>query len=165
MINNYEFDQNTHMRLTQMTSTTSNQLVKVNSMRSGIQLPLLFDQNVTPGSTEAQLHRFYLMALKKIQDVTESAVSYETNDINFALGATGNLVTSANQLLDVNKMNVNYGLPYDLLGDYAGTSFQGEPLSLELTSTMSDNTSNAQYVFVLHKSKVMYDESGIRVLN
>ena len=162
-INNYQFNQNQHMRITQ--GTSSNQLVKINALRNGVQLPFNYDLNVEPQSLEAELHKYYLMALKKIQDITHSAVDATTNDIRFAYGASGLPITAINQRSELNKLNVAYGVPYDVLGDLAGVNFAGSPLTLELQSTLADGTSNAQFVFVLHKAKVAYGAEGIRVMN
>ena len=164
-INNYQFDQNARLRLSEMTSTTSNQLVKVNALRNGVQVPFNYDLSVVPESLEAELHRYYLMSLSKISELTTSSVDSTTNDIRYALGSTGNLVTTDNLLKDINKGNVCYGIPYDILGYNSGISFDSSPLTLELTSTLKDGTSNAQNVYVLSKVKIMYGKDGIRVMN
>lgn len=164
-INNYQFDQNARLRLSEMTTTTSNQLVKVNALRNGVQVPFNYDLSVVPESLEAELHRYYLMSLSKISELTTSSVDSTTNDIRYALGSTGNLVTTDNLLKDINKANVCYGIPYDILGYNSGISFDSSPLTLELTSTLKDGTSNAQNVYVLSKVKIMYGKDGIRVMN
>lgn len=164
-INSYANNEHQHLYLTQNTDNRSNQLTKVNVLRSGIQLPFNYDLTVEPDTLEAELHKYYLMALKKISDISETAVDAETQDIRFVLGSANNLVTSVNQVKEENKLNKNYGVPYDILSNYSGVNFNGEPLSLELTSTLADGTSNAQFVFVLHKSKIMYSNQGIQVMN
>ena len=164
-INNYQFDQNARLRLSEMTTTSSNQLVKVNALRNGVQVPFNYDLSVVPESLEAELHRYYLMSLSKISELTTSSVDSTTNDIRYALGSTGNLVTTTNLLKDINKANVCYGIPYDILGYNSGISFDSSPLTLELTSTLKDGTSNAQNVYVLSKVKIMYGKDGIRVMN
>ena len=105
------------------------------------------------------------MSLSKISELTTSSVDSLTNDIRYAIGSTGNLITTANLLKDINKANVCYGIPYDILGYNSGISFDSSPLTLELTSTLKDGTSNAQNVYVLSKVKIMYGKDGIRVMN
>jgi hypothetical protein len=162
-INNYSFNQYQSMRITQ--NTSSNQIVKLNFLRNGTQMPFLFDLDVLDESNEAQLSRYYLMSLKKLNELTKTAIDANDNDIRFAIGSPEFLQTTANQLNQLNRENYVLGVPYDMLGNFAGADFSNQPLTLDIRSTLNDATPNAMYLFTLAKTMVAYSPSGIRVMS
>ena len=151
------------MRITQ--NTSSNQIVKLNFLRNGTQMPFLFDLDVLDESNEAQLSRYYLMSLKKLNELTKTAIDANDNDIRFAIGSPEFLQTTANQLNQLNRENYVLGVPYDMLGNFAGADFSNQPLTLDIRSTLNDATPNAMYLFTLAKTMVAYSPSGIRVMS
>lgn len=166
-INNYSQDQYQNMRITQ--STASNQIVKLNFLRNGSQMPFLFDLDVVTadpqGSNEGQLTQFYLMSLKKLTDLTKTAISTETQDIRTCIGSPGFLQSGANQMLKLNKENYTLGVPFDIMGDLSGADFNSQPLTIDIRSTLDNATPNAIYFFTLSKTMVVYSPMGVRVIN
>ena len=162
-INNYNFNQYQNMRITE--DDESNQVLKMNFLRNGSQMPFMFDLDVVGGSNENQLQRFYLMALKKLRDLTKTAIGSDVNDIRTAIGSSQFLQTTENQLNVLNKENITYGVPYDIMGDLTGLDFSSQPLTIQIDSTLSDATPNAVYFFTLAKTIVIYSEESIRILS
>ena len=162
-INNYNFNQYQSMRISQ--DTSSNQVVKLNFLRNGTQMPFLFDLDVLDKSNEAQLARYYLMSLKKLNEITKTAIDVNDNDIRLAIGNNSFLQTTSNQLNQLNRENYVLGVPYDMLGNFAGADFTNQPLTLDIRSTLNDATPNAMYLFTLAKTMVAYSPSGIRVMS
>lgn len=162
-INNYSFNQYQSMRITQ--NTSSNQIVKLNFLRNGTQMPFLFDLDVLDESNEAQLSRYYLMSLKKLNELTKTAIDANDNDIRLAIGSPEFLQTTANQLNQLNRENYVLGVPYDMLGNFSGADFSNQPLTIDIRSTLNDATPNALYLYTLAKTMVAYSPSGIRVMS
>jgi hypothetical protein len=144
-------------------AATSEQVTKVNFLKNGAQMPFLFDLDVLDDSNESQLQRYYLMSLKKLTDISRTAIDSNINDVRTAIGSTGFTQTSENQLDVLNKENLVYGIPYDLLGNYSGADFSNQPLTLVIDSNLSDASPNAMYLFTLSKTMVNYSPSGISV--
>ena len=171
-INNYQQDQYQNMRISQDVaggSGVSNQVVKLNYTRNGVQLPFLFDLDVITaapqGSNEGQEVQFYLQSLKKLQDLTKTSISTETQDIRTCIGSPGFTQTTARQMIKLNQENYTLGVPFDLMGDLSGADFNSQPLMIDIRSTLNDATPNAVYYFTLAKTMVAYSPMGVRVIN
>jgi len=165
-INNYSNNQYQCLRISSDVTggaATSKQITKVNFLRNGAQMPFLYDLDVLDNSNEAQLQRYYLMSLKKLTDISRTAIDSNINDVRTAIGSTGFTQTSANQLDVLNKENYVLGIPYDLLGNYSGADFSNQPLTIVIDSDLSDASPNALYLFTLAKTMVSYSPSGISV--
>ena len=165
-INNYANNQYQCMRISSDVvggSATSKQITKVNFLRNGSQMPFLFDLDVLDKSNEAQLQRYYLMSLKKLTEISRTSIDSNINDVRTAIGSTGFTQTSTNQMNVLNKENLVYGCPYDLLGNYSGADFSNQPLTINIDSDLTDASPNALYLFTLSKTMVSYSPSGINV--
>jgi hypothetical protein len=166
-INNYLHNQYQCMRIssdvTGAAGASSQQITKVNFLRNGTQMPFLFDLDVLDKSNEAQLQRYYLMSLKKLTDISRTAIDGNINDVRTAIGSTGFTQSSLNQANVLNKENYVLGCPYDMLGNYSGADFSQQPLSISIDSDLSDASPNAVYLFALAKTIVSYSPSGINV--
>ena len=165
-INNYANNQYQCMRISSDVTggaATSKQITKVNFLKNGAQLPFLYDLDVIDKSNESQLQRYYLMSLKKLTEISRTAIDSNINDIRTAIGSTGFTQTSSNQLNVLNKENYVLGIPYDLLGNYSGADFSNQPLTLVIDSDLSDASPNAIYLFTLAKTMINYSPSGISV--
>ncbi len=166
-INNYLHNQYQCMRIssdvTGAAGASSQQITKVNFLRNGTQMPFLFDLDVLDKSNEAQLQRYYLMSLKKLTDISRTAIDGNINDVRTAIGSTGFTQSSLNQANVLNKENYVLGCPYDMLGNYSGADFSNQPLTINIDSDLSDASPNAVYLFALAKTVVSYSPSGINV--
>ncbi len=166
-INNYLHNQYQCMRIssdvTGAAGASSQQITKVNFLRNGTQMPFLFDFDVLDKSNEAQLQRYYLMSLKKLTDISRTAIDGNINDVRTAIGSTGFTQSSLNQANVLNKENYVLGCPYDMLGNYSGADFSNQPLTINIDSDLSDASPNAVYLFALAKTVVSYSPSGINV--
>ena len=170
-INNYANNQYQNMRLSDQGGTAiptnSNQCVKLNFLQSGIQKPFLFELDVLAGSNEGQLQQYYLMALKKLEELAKVGISASTNDPRTQPGTQlgGGFPLSTNsQINALNKINYTLGIPYDLLSDATGVDFNGKPLTINVRSTLDDATANAMYLFTLNKVAVIYNPQGLGVV-
>lgn len=165
-INNYLHNQYQCMRISSDVAggnASSQQITKVNFLRNGTQMPFLFDLDVLDKSNEAQLQRYYLMSLKKLTDISRTAIDGNINDVRTAIGSTGFTQSSLNQANVLNKENYVLGCPYDMLGNYSGADFSNQPLTVNIDSNLSDASPNAVYLFALAKTVVSYSPSGINV--
>ena len=166
-INNYLHNQYQCMRIssdvTGAAGASSQQITKVNFLRNGTQMPFLFDLDVLDKSNESQLQRYYLMSLKKLTDISRTAIDGNINDVRTAIGSTGFTQSSLNQANVLNKENYVLGCPYDMLGNYSGADFSNQPLTINIDSDLSDASPNAVYLFALAKTVVSYSPSGINV--
>jgi hypothetical protein len=165
-INNYSHNQFQCMRISSNVAggnASSEQITKVNFLRNGSQMPFLFDLDVLDKSNEAQLQRYYLMSLKKLTDISRTAIDGNINDVRTAIGSTGFTQSTVNQLDVLNKENYVLGCPYDMLGNYSGADFSNQPLTITIDSALSDASPNAVYLYALAKTMVSYSPSGISV--
>jgi hypothetical protein len=163
-INNYKANQFQSLRILNKTGGVE-QSVKMNFLRNGSQFPFLYDLDVIDDSNEAELQRYYLMALKRLNGMTKTTISALNNDPRFALGSSTLLATTQNQALADNKLNQVYGVPYDIVSGLAGASFANQPLTINVDSNLTDANPNAIYFFVLAKTMIVYNEDGMRVLS
>ncbi len=100
---------------------------------------------------------------ESIQSIMSNKIN--DNDIRFAIGSPEFLQTTANQLNQLNRENYVLGVPYDMLGNFAGADFSNQPLTIDIRSTLNDATPNAMYLYTLAKTMVAYSPSGIRVMS
>jgi len=162
-INNYNYNQYQNMRITE--TNQSNQIVKMNFLKNGSQNPFMFDLDIIASSNENQLQKYYLMSLKKLKELTKTSIGSDINDPRISIGSSSFLQTSENQINVLNKENITYGIPYDLLGDLTGSDFSNQPLTIQIDSNLSDSTPNAVYLFTLSKTTIVYNEDSIRIIN
>jgi hypothetical protein len=105
------------------------------------------------------------MSLKKLKELTKTSIGSDINDPRISIGSSSFLQTSENQINVLNKENITYGIPYDLLGDLTGSDFSNQPLTIQIDSNLSDSTPNAVYLFTLSKTTIVYNEDSIRIIN
>ena len=143
------------------------QFTRVRFQRAGVEFPLFFPINVVSGSIEAQLNKYYLQALKNVHTKKDPRLCNDllTNDPRWAIGATDNKFTLANQVKYQNKLNQVYGIGYDFFSSMTGADFDGKPWSVTLDSNLSDARTNAMYAFVLAKTDIMFNENGVMVVS
>ena len=141
------------------------QIVKLNFLRNGSQMPLLYDLDVGGGSNEAELMRYYMMSLKRLRELTKTTISSDITDPRWSIGSSSFALTTENQASSLNKLNYVLGVPYDIITGLSGANFSNQPLTINIDTDMSSATPNAIYFYVLAKTLVMYDESGIRVVS
>ena len=163
-INNYTANQFQALRVSNADGFTE-QIVKLNFLRNGSQMPLLYDLDVGSGSNEAELMRYYMMSLKRLRELTKTTISSDSTDPRWSIGSSSFGLSTANQASSLNKLNYVLGVPYDIITGLSGANFSNQPLTINIDTDMSSATPNAIYFYVLAKTLVMYDESGIRVVS
>jgi hypothetical protein len=163
-INNYTANQFQALRVSNADGLTE-QIVKLNFLRNGSQMPLLYDLDVGSGSNEAELMRYYMMSLKRLRELTKTTISSDSTDPRWSIGSSSFALSTANQASSLNKLNYVLGVPYDIITGLSGANFSNQPLTINIDTDMSSATPNAIYFYVLAKTLVMYDESGIRVMS
>ena len=164
-INNYTANQFQALRVSNSSGNTE-QIVKLNFLRNGSQMPLLYDLDVGEGSNEAELMRYYMMSLKRLRELTKTTISSSSTDPRWSIGSSSFPLSTANQASSLNKLNYVLGIPYDIITGLSGANFSNQPLTINIDTDMNDATPNAIYFFVLAKTIVMYDGSGgIRVMS
>ena len=161
-INNYKANQFQALRISDSTGETK-QIAKVNFLRNGTQMPFLYDLDVLDGSDEGELMRYYMMSLKRLNELTKTTISSATSDPRSAIGSASFPLSTANQGSSLNKLNYVLGVPYDIISGLSGANFSNQPLTINIDSDLSTATPNAIYFFTLSKTLVAYDGMGIRV--
>ena len=163
-INNYTANQFQALRVSNADGLNE-QIVKLNFLRNGSQMPLLYDLDVGQGSNEAELMRYYMMSLKRLRELTKTTISSNSTDPRWAIGSSSFPLNSVNQASSLNKLNYVLGIPYDIITGLSGANFSNQPLTINIDTDMSSATPNAIYFYVLAKTIVMYDEGGVRVMS
>ena len=163
-INNYTANQFQALRVSNDDGLTE-QIVKLNFLRNGSQMPLLYDLDVGAGSNEAELMRYYMMSLKRLRELTKTTISSDSTDPRWSIGSSSFPLSTANQASSLNKLNYVLGIPYDIITGLSGANFSNQPLTINIDTDMSSATPNAIYFYVLAKTVVVYDEGGVRVLS
>ena len=163
-INNYTFNQFQALRPSDSSGATK-QIVKLNFLRNGSQMPFLYDLDVLDASNDAELLRYYMMSLKRLKELTKTTISGVSSDPRWSIGSSDFLLTGANQANSLNKLNYVLGIPYDIITGLSGANFSNQPLTINIDTDMSDATPNAIYFYVLSKTLVSYGGEGIRVMS
>jgi len=163
-INNYTANQFQALRVSNADGLTE-QIVKLNFLRNGSQMPLLYDLDVGSGSNEAELMRYYMMSLKRLRELTKTTISSNSTDPRWAIGSPSFPLNTVNQASPLNQLNYVLGIPYDIITGLSGANFSNQPLTINIDTDMSSATPNAIYFYVLAKTVVVYDESGVRVMS
>ena len=163
-INNYTFNQFQALRPTDSSGATQ-QVVKLNFLRNGSQMPFLYDLDVLDGSNEAELLRYYMMSLKRLKELTKTTISGVSSDPRWSIGSSNFLLTGVNQANPLNKLNYVLGIPYDIITGLSGANFSNQPLTINIDTQLNDSNPNAIYFYVLAKTLVAYGGGGIRVLS
>ena len=163
-INNYGFNQFQALRPTDSSGATK-QIVKLNFLRNGSQMPFLYDLDVLDASNDAELLRYYMMSLKRLKELTKTTISGVSSDPRWSIGSSDFLLTGANQANSLNKLNYVLGIPYDIITGLSGANFSNQPLTINIDTNMNDATPNAIYFYVLSKTLVSYGGGGIRVMS
>ena len=163
-INNYTFNQFQALRPTDSSGATK-QIVKLNFLRNGSQMPFLYDLDVLDASNDAELLRYYMMSLKRLKELTKTTISGVSSDPRWSIGSSSFLLTGANQANSLNKLNYVLGIPYDIITGLSGANFSNQPLTINIDTKMDDANPNAIYFYVLAKTLVAYGGGGIRVMS
>lgn len=163
-INNYEFNQFQALRPTDSSGATK-QIVKLNFLRNGSQMPFLYDLDVLDASNDAELLRYYMMSLKRLKELTKTTISGVSSDPRWSIGSSSFLLTGENQANSLNKLNYVLGIPYDIITGLSGANFSNQPLTINIDTNMTDANPNAIYFYVLAKTLVSYGGGGIRVMS
>jgi hypothetical protein len=163
-INNYKYNQFQSLRINDANGEEQ-QIVKLNFLRNGTQMPFLYDLDVVDNSNEAELMRYYLMSLKRLNELTKTTISSENLDPRWNIGSSSFPLTTENQGSSLNHMNYVLGVPYDIISGLSGANFSNQPLTINIDSNLSSSNPNAIYFFTLSKTLISYDPQGIRVMN
>lgn len=161
-VNNLSLNEFLGSRLVSNAGFTAD-MSRVSFLRQGVEFPVMHPIDIVPSGIESFLNYLTMTSLRYGVNDGRSAVSAIQTNPDWSIGTAGYGLNTANTIDVYNKLAFAIGIPYDFLESDAGADFQSKQLSINIQSALTDGNTNAVYLFLLQKAKIIFNEVGITV--
>ena len=161
--------------LTYMPAQTGGALANLKTisfLRNGERFPYHFENNTNFNNTTAgnnttdvvdsQNIKTFLSAIIPEYAHHRSSISPANCNRNFNAAATASAANYRN--IPEGGANWGVGVLYDML-DSEGVDFSNAQFSIQMTNTLDDGNPCSAYLFIKHKTTIVYNENGVQVIS